>query len=132
MRGWEDAMTSRTIDIEALHQQIKSHPRLSEMGMIASHCGLVRATSRNGRRVRGLSMRFDQTIANSIMDEIRGRSGIIEVVVDYNEGDLAVGDDVMVVLVAGDVRENIYPGLVDAVNLFNAKAASKEEKIPLE
>jgi molybdopterin synthase catalytic subunit len=124
-------VTSCTIDIEALHQQIKSHPRSSEMGMIASHRGLVRATSRNGRRVRGLSIRFDRTIVNSIISEIKGRPGIIEVVVDFNEGDLAVGDDVMVVLVAGDIRENVFPSLVDAVNLLKAKAAIKEEQISL-
>jgi molybdopterin synthase catalytic subunit len=126
----EDAMTSRTIDMETLHQQLKRHPRSNEMGMIASHRGLVRATSRGGNPVRGLSIRFDRTIVNSIISEIKGRPGIIEVVVDYNEGDLAVGDDVMVVLVAGDIRENVFPGLVDAVNLLKAKAALKEEQIP--
>jgi molybdopterin synthase catalytic subunit len=125
-------MPSRNIDIEALHQQLKRHPRSSEMGMIASHRGLVRATSRRGSPVRGLSIRFDRKIVNSIVDEIRGRPGIIEVVVDFNEGDLAVGDDVMVVLVAGDIRENVFPALVDAVNLLKAKAAVKEEQIPLE
>jgi molybdopterin synthase catalytic subunit len=125
-------MTARTIDIEALHQKVKCHPRSSEMGMIASHRGLVRATSRSGNPVRGLSIHFDRTIVNSIIDEIRGRPGIIEVVVDYNEGDLAVGDDVMVVLVAGDIRENVFPGLVDGVNLLKAKAAIKEEQIPSE
>lgn len=124
-------MTSRTIDIEVLHKQIKRHPRSSEMGMIASHRGLVRATSRSGSPVRGLSIHFDKNIVKSIVDEIKGRPGIIEVVVDYNEGDLAVGDDVMVVLVAGDIRENVFPGLVDAVNLLKAKAAIKEEQIPL-
>jgi len=124
-------MAPATIDIEALHQQLKRHPRSSEMGMIASHRGLVRATSRSGNPVRGLSIHFDRTIVKSVVDEIKGRSGIIEVVVDYNEGDLAVGDDVMVVLVAGDIRENVFPALVDAVNLLKAKAALKEEQIPL-
>jgi molybdopterin synthase catalytic subunit len=124
-------MSSRTIDIEALHQQLKRHRRSSEMGMIASHRGLVRASSRGGRPVRGLSIRFDRAIVNSIVDEIKGRPGIIEVVADYNEGHLAIGDDVMVVLVAGDIRENVFPALVDAVNLLKAKAALKEEQIPL-
>jgi molybdopterin synthase catalytic subunit len=124
-------MTSRTIDMEALHQKLKRHPRSSEMGMIASHRGLVRATSRSGSPVRGLSIRFDSTIVKSIVDEIKRRPGIIEVLVDFNEGDLAVGDDVMVVLVAGDIRENVFPVLVDAVNLLKSKAAIKEEQIPL-
>jgi molybdopterin synthase catalytic subunit len=123
-------MSSRTIDIEALHQRLKNHPRSREMGMIASHRGLVRATSRSGAPVRGLSIRFDRAIVNSIMDAIRGRPGIIEVLADYNEGDLAIGDDVMVVLVAGDIRENVFPALVDAVNELKAKAAIKEEQIP--
>jgi molybdopterin synthase catalytic subunit len=124
-------VTSRTIDIEALHQQLKRHPRSREMGMIASHRGLVRATSRAGSPVQGLSIRFDRTIVDSIVKEVKGRPGIIEVVVDFNEGDLTVGEDVMVVLVAGDIRENVFPALVDAVNLLKAKAALKEEQILL-
>jgi molybdopterin synthase catalytic subunit len=125
-------MSSRNIDMEALHQQLKRHPRSREMGMIASHRGLVRATSRSGAPVRGLSIRYDRTIVNSIIDGIRSRPGIIEVLVNYNEGDLAVGDDVMAVLVAGDIRENVFPALVDAVNELKAKAANKEEQIPLD
>jgi molybdopterin synthase catalytic subunit len=125
-------MSSRNIDVEALHQQLKAHPRSSEMGMIASHRGLVRATSRSGAPVRGLSIRFDRTVVNSIINDIRSREGIVEVLADYNEGDLAVGDDVMVVLVAGDIRENVFPALVDAVNRLKARAATKEEQIPSE
>jgi molybdopterin synthase catalytic subunit len=61
---------------------------------------------------------------------IRGRPGIIEVVLEYNEGDLVVGDDVMVVLVAGDIRENVFPGLVDAVNLFKARPRIRKRRSP--
>jgi molybdopterin synthase catalytic subunit len=125
-------MSSRTIDMEALHQKLKRHPRSSKMGMIASHRGLVRATSRSGRPVQGLSIRFDRAVVNSIVNEIRSRPGIIEVVVDYNEGNPTIGGDVMVVLVAGDIRENVFPALVDAVNLLKARAAMKEEQITSE
>lgn len=125
-------MPARTIDMEKLHQQLKNHPRSSEMGMIASHRGLVRGTSRGGGPVRGLSIHFDRSIVDSIMESIRNRPGIVEVLADYNEGDLAIGDDVMVVLVAGDIRENVFPALVDAVNELKSKAAIKEEQIPLE
>ena len=54
----------------------------------------------------------------------------MEVLAEYNEGDLDVGDDVMVVLVAGDIRENVFPALDDAVNELKSKAAIKEEQIP--
>ncbi len=122
-------MSARTIDMEALHQSLKHHPRAAEIGMIASHRGLVRGTSRNGAPVKGLTVRFNREEADEIVRALKRRPGIIEVVLEYNEGDLEVGDDLMAVLVAGDIRENVFPVLVDAVNELKAKATKKSEWI---
>ncbi len=81
-------MAARTIDMESLHQEMKRSPRAPEMGMIASHRGLVRATSRNGTPVGGLSITFDRTVVAEIVDSIKKRLGIMEVVVEFNEGAL--------------------------------------------
>jgi molybdopterin synthase catalytic subunit len=122
-------MAARILDIESLHQQLKTHPRSAEMGMIASHRGLVRGTSRTGALVSGLTIHFNQKVVESIVESTRQRPGIIEVVARYNEGSLKVGDDVLVVLVAGDIRENVFPALVDAVEQIKRQGASKTEDI---
>ena len=100
------------------------------MGMVATHRGLVRATSRDGTPVSGLSIRFNKKEVDAIIESLKKRTGIIEVFVEYNEGDLEIGDDVMVVIVAGDIRENVFPALMDGVNEMKARAAEKEEQIP--
>jgi len=123
-------MAGRTIDMEALHQKLKQSSRAPEMGMIASHRGLVRATSRGGASVGGLSISFNPRVVADIVESIKKRPGIVEVLVEYSEGDLNIGDDVMVVLVAGDIRENVFPALVDAVDELKARAAVKEEQLP--
>jgi molybdopterin synthase catalytic subunit len=43
------------------------------------------------------------------------------------EGKLVVGDDVMYIVVAGDFRENVFPALMDAVNMIKAQVTTKTE-----
>ena len=46
------------MDIEQKISSIKKSPNYENMGMIAIHLGIVRAHSRDGRRVKGLKMKF--------------------------------------------------------------------------
>ena len=41
--------------------------------------------------------------------------------------DLAVGDDVMILIVAGDIRENVIAALADTLNLIKATVTEKTE-----
>jgi molybdopterin synthase catalytic subunit len=58
---------------------------------------------------------------------MKRRLGIIEVLAQVNEGRLAVGDDVMFVVVAGDFRENMFPVLMEAVDLIKKDVTQKRE-----
>jgi molybdopterin synthase catalytic subunit len=62
-----------------------------------------------------------------IVAEMKRRLGIIEVLVQVNEGRLAVGDDVMFVVVAGDFRENVFPVLMEVVDLIKKDVTQKRE-----
>ena len=107
--------------------QIKAHPHISEAGMILCHNGIVRGTSRDGRRVKTIRVHADQKLLTKIISEIRSRPGIIEVLADVNQGVLSVGEDIMRVAIAGDIREHVFPALQDLVKLIKEQVTEKEE-----
>jgi molybdopterin synthase catalytic subunit len=41
------------MNIEKMMQQIKGHPDFDKVGMVLCHNGVVRSTSRDGRKVSG-------------------------------------------------------------------------------
>lgn len=116
------------MDIHKMMQDIKSHPRFDSVGMVLCHNGVVRATSRDGRKVRGLKVAVDHQKLAQILAEQKHRPGILDIRVEIAENrDLAVGDDVMLLLVAGDIRENVIVVLTETLNLIKSTVTTKTE-----
>jgi len=115
------------MDINRLLEKIRMHPDAHKMGMIASHLGIVRGSSRNNRRVIGIEVAYDLNIINDIIKEIKQLTGIIEVIVEINDGQLDVGDDILFVAVGGDIRENVFHALIKAVDMIKKRASHKME-----
>ena len=111
-----------------LVQEIKHHPNYPKAGMILCHNGVVRETSRDGRQVSGLSVSVDWQKLEEIVSAQKKRHGIVEILVEINEGnDLAIGDDVMFIVVAGDIRETVLTVLTDTLNQVKSTVTSKTE-----
>jgi len=116
------------MDIKILMDQIKQHPDYHKAGMILCHNGVVRATSREGDKVTGLEIVVDHKRLNQILKEQKKKPGIIDILIHINEGEaLAVGDDVMFLVVAGDIRENVIQTLTDTLNMVKAEVTSKTQ-----
>lgn len=114
--------------IDDLVAQIKQHPRYDKVGMILCHNGVVRGTSRDGRHVRGLRVKVDYDKLEQIIMEQKDRDGIVEILVQINaDRDLRVGDDVMHLVVAGDVRENVIMVLSETLNAIKSTVTTKTE-----
>lgn len=111
-----------------LIEKVKSHPDYHKVGMILCHNGVVRQSSRDGRRVTGLQVQVDNQRLEKILEAYRSRPGIVEVLVEIaQDRPLAVGDDIMWMVVAGDVRENVIATLTDALNDVKTTVTSKTE-----
>lgn len=111
-----------------LVQSIKEHPNYPRAGMILCHNGVVRENSRDGRAVSGLSVSVDWDKLEEVVATQKKRHGIVEILVEINEGrDLAVGDDVMYIVVAGDIRETVIAVLSDTLNQIKTTVTSKTE-----
>lgn len=116
------------MNINLLIDAVKKHPHYANVGMILCHNGVVRATSREGRMVSGLRLSADHDKLRQIIEENKARPGIIEILVDIADNqDLAVGDDVMCLVVAGDIRENVIAVLSDTLNAIKATVTQKTE-----
>jgi molybdopterin synthase catalytic subunit len=115
------------MDLSGMIKKVKAHPAYHNAGMILCHNGVVRATSRDGKPVTELVVNVDRHRLAEIIAEMKKRPGMIEVLAEVREGTLKVGDDVMLVVVAGDFRENVFPVLMDAVNMIKAQVTKKTE-----
>jgi molybdopterin synthase catalytic subunit len=95
--------------------------------MIASHLGIVRGTSRKGGDVIEIEVSYDQDEVDSIIRETKKLPGIIDVLIETYSGRLKVGEEIMAVAVAGDIRENVFPALIKTVDEIKARASRKKE-----
>jgi molybdopterin synthase catalytic subunit len=120
-------MKELKMDINQMIQALKKNPEYSKMGMIASHLGVVRETSLDGRKVTGIEIESDPNVIENIVNEIKGMSGIIDVRVEVNKGALNVGDEIMAVVIGGDTREHVFPALINAVDRIKKEGTKKRE-----
>ncbi|SLM31610.1 conserved hypothetical protein [Desulfamplus magnetovallimortis] len=116
------------MSIDTMIRQIKSHPDYPKVGMVLYHNGVVRQTTREGAEVTGLSVKVNHDKLNEIIAEQKAKPGIVEVLVEIHENmPLNVGDDVMYIAVAGDIRENVIETLSQTLNRVKSEATSKEQ-----
>ncbi|HDZ90419.1 MAG: molybdenum cofactor biosynthesis protein MoaE [Deltaproteobacteria bacterium] len=115
------------MDIGKMIQRLKEHPDYPKMGMIASHLGVVRETSLTGGRVSGIEVKFDKEAVNRIVNDIKKLDGIIEILIETSDGRLEVGEEIMAVVVGGDIREHVFPALIKTVDMIKREGASKRE-----
>ncbi len=116
------------MDIKEIIKQIKSHPNYDQVGMVLYHNGVVRGTSRNGSKVNGLRVQVDYKRLDEIIKQQKKSLGIIEIIVKINDlKKLSVGDDVMFIAVAGDIRENVISTLTNTLNSVKKTATKKTE-----
>lgn len=107
---------------------IKKHPDYHRAGMILCHNGIVRGTSRNGRKVSGLKISVDYNRLHHVIETYKQKPGIIEILVEIADNrSLTVGDDIMLLVVAGDIRENVVAVLNDTLNAIKSSVTSKTE-----
>ncbi len=105
--------------------EAKADPVASEIGMFLVHNGVVRETPKaqvrqglnDGSVVKNLEFSYDADKVDRAVAEAKKMDGIFFVKAWLNEGRLNVGDDIMLVLIGGDIR----PHVVDALQFLVEK-----------
>ena len=113
--------------IEKWIREIKSEAPPESLGMILSHNGIVRATSKQGASVQRMKLSFDQVALREAVGRFKGREGIVDIRVWINDGVLKVGDDIMNLCVAGRFRTDILPVFQELLTLIKTEIVREEE-----
>lgn len=106
-------------------KEAKTDPAALQVGMFLVHNGIVRQTPKakvrqgldDGSLVKGMSFTYDAAKVDAVIAETYKMDGIFHVRVWLNEGQLELGDDIMYVLIGGDIR----PHVVDALQFLVGK-----------
>ena len=104
-------------------------------GMFLLHNGVVRETARAAVRegrtdlppVSAMVLQVDRKKAEEAAEETRQLPGVCYVRTWLNDGPLSVGDDIMLVLVAGDTRPHTVAALEHLVGRLKAECVSERE-----
>lgn len=116
------------MDHNRMIRQIQSHPDYHQAGMVLTHLGVVRGFSRDGRKVTGIDISVDRGRLPQIIEAQKQRPGIVDVLVEVtDQTSLSVGDPVMVVVVAGDFRENVLSTMADTIDAIKKTVTRKTE-----
>ena len=100
-------------------REAKAHESAPKIGMYLTHNGIVRRSAKarvrygeDAQDVTGMVFSYDQAKVDAVLADAEKLDGIYYIRVWLNEGELKVGDDIMYVLIGGDIR----PRVVDALN----------------
>jgi molybdopterin synthase catalytic subunit len=115
--------------LQEMVDKLKRETDPSKVGMIVCHNGVVRSTSRQGTPAEYLDIDVRHDAWEGILDEMRSQPGIAAIEAHLFTGRRQVGEDVMLVVVAGDIRENVFPVLERTVNRLKQEAVLKREKL---
>ena len=127
-------MRKPTPSIDQWLREAKAHESAPGIGMYLTHNGTVRQSAKakvrfgqeDTREVTGMLFSYDAEKVNAVIADTYKMEGIYYIKVWLNEGQLTMGDDIMYVLIGGDIR----PRVVDALNYLVGRIKNEcvEEK----
>lgn len=117
------------MDISKAIAKLKQEPGFAaNVGMVLVHNGTVRGWSRKDKqRVIALEVMPNHDAIAALVQEYSSKPGIFRIVVEARSGRLQPGDDLLFIIVAGDVRENVKPVLAELLERIKAEAVTKRE-----
>ena len=128
-------MSREIPSMDAWLKEAKQDESAAKIGMYLVHNGIVRQTAKakvrfgedNASDVTGMNFSFDQDKVNEAINETYKLDGIYYIKVWLNQGTLNVGDDIMYVLVGGDIRPHVIDALQYLVGKIKSECVSETE-----
>lgn len=116
-------------------KEAKADVSASECGMYLFHNGVVRKSAKAKVRqgdetasdVTGMEFGYDAKMVETAVSKVRRMPGIGYVRVWLNEGYLEVGDDIMLVLIGGDIRPHVIDALQALVGELKTHCVVEKE-----
>ena len=129
-------MKKASPSIDEWLKEAKADPMALHNGMFLVHNGVVRETTKakvrqgidDGLLVKGMEFSYDAVKVDAAIAETYKREGIFHVRVWLNEGSLKVGDDIMYVLIGGDIRPHVIDALQFLVEIIKTECVVEVEQ----
>lgn len=133
-------MAEQMPSIDAWLRAAKADPGFRDCGMYLIHNGAVRETPKAeargiqtdgvqpGDKVGGMVFDYDAAKVEAAVAEARQLPGISYVRVWLNRGELKLGDDIMLVLIGGDIRPRVIDALQQLVGTIKNECVSEIEQ----
>lgn len=121
--------------MDAWMAEAKAHESAPKIGMYLTHNGIVRKSAKakvryredNTRAVTGMLFSYDQEKVEEVIAKTYQMDGIHYVKAWLNEGELSVGDDIMYVLIGGDIRPHVVDALQFLVGTLKNECVKETE-----
>ncbi len=118
-------------------REAKADAAAADCGMFLLHNGVVRRSAKARVRagdesaadVRGMRFSYDREKTAAAVAAAEAMEGVRIVRVWMNEGELAVGDDIMYVLVGGDIRPHVVDALQALVGRLKNECVTELELV---
>ncbi len=122
--------------IDAWLKEAKNDPEALQEGMYLVHNGTVRQTPKakvrqgldNGSLVTGMEFFYDAKKVEAAIAKTKKMDGIFHARVWLNEGQLELGDDIMFVLIGGDIRPHVIDALQYLVETIKTTCVTEIEQ----
>jgi len=117
-------------------KEAKAHSSALQEGMFLVHNGIVRQTPKaqvrqgfnDGSLVKGMEFAYDAAKVDAAIAETYKITGIFYIKVWLNEGQLDIGDDIMYVLIGGDIRPHVIDALQFLVEKIKTECVTEIEQ----
>lgn len=121
--------------MDAWLAEAKQHESAPKVGMYLTHNGVVRQSARakvrlgaqDTKPVTGMYFSYDREKVDAAIADAYKMEGIYYVKVWLNEGELSVGDDIMYVLIGGDIRPHVVDALQYLVGRIKNECVTEKE-----
>ena len=122
--------------MDAWLAEAKRHESAPKIGMYLTHNGVVRQSARAKVRlgaedtnpVTGMYFAYDREKVDGVIADTYKMEGIYYIKVWLNEGELTLGDDIMYVLVGGDIRPHVVDALQYLVGRIKSECVTETER----
>lgn len=129
-------MSNKVPSMDMWIKEAKADPSAADCGMYLFHNGVVRRSAKakvrqgaeDTRAVTGMEFGYDRQKVADAIASAREMPGIGYVRVWLNEGELNVGDDIMLVLIGGDIRPHVIDALQTLVGEIKNNCVTEKEK----
>ena len=128
-------MKEKKPTFEKMMKEEKLSKNANKCGMFLLHNGVVRVDAKskvregkkNTKKIVGMNFDYDDKKVNVAIKNALKMKGIYYIKVWLNRGKLKVGDDIMLVLVGGDIRPRVIDCLQNLVGKIKSKCVVEHE-----